>query len=38
MAKKLQKGGSFNFEDMLMQFEQMNKMGGMRASWISCLA
>ena len=29
MAKKLQKGGSFNFEDMLMQFEQMNKMGGM---------
>ena len=29
MAKKLQKGGSFNFEDMLMQFEQMKKMGGM---------
>ncbi len=23
------KGGSFNFEHMLMQFEQMNKMGGM---------
>jgi signal recognition particle subunit SRP54 len=29
MAKKLQKGGTFNFEDMLMQFEQMSKMGGM---------
>ncbi|MHA3049866.1 MULTISPECIES: signal recognition particle protein [unclassified Acinetobacter] len=29
MAKKLQKGGSFNFEDMLTQFEQMSKMGGM---------
>ncbi|MGM7339516.1 signal recognition particle protein, partial [Acinetobacter baumannii] len=29
MAKKLQKGGRFNFEDMLMQFEQMKKMGGM---------
>ena len=28
-GEKLQKGGSFNFEDMLMQFEQMNKMGGM---------
>ncbi|MFB2538946.1 MULTISPECIES: signal recognition particle protein [unclassified Acinetobacter] len=29
MAKKLQKGGSFNFEDMLTQFEQMKNMGGM---------
>ena len=29
MAKKLQKGGSFTLEDMLTQFEQMNKMGGM---------
>jgi len=29
MAKKLQKGGNFTFEDMLMQFDQMNKMGGM---------
>jgi signal recognition particle subunit SRP54 len=29
MAKKLQKGGTFNLEDMLMQFEQMKKMGGM---------
>ncbi|HCM31670.1 MAG TPA: signal recognition particle protein, partial [Acinetobacter radioresistens] len=29
MAKKLEKRGSFNFEDMLMQFEQMSKMGGM---------
>ncbi|KAA8735226.1 signal recognition particle protein [Acinetobacter qingfengensis] len=29
MAKKLQKGGSFNLEDMLTQFEQMKKMGGM---------
>lgn len=29
MAKKLQKGGTFTLEDMLTQFEQMNKMGGM---------
>lgn len=29
MAKKLQKGGAFNLEDMLVQFEQMKKMGGM---------
>ena len=29
MAKKLQKGGSFNLEDMLIQFQQMKKMGGM---------
>ncbi len=29
MAKKLQKGGTFNLEDMLTQFEQMQKMGGM---------
>lgn len=29
MARKLQKGGSFNLEDMLTQFEQMKKMGGM---------
>lgn len=29
MAKKLQKGGTFNLEDMLVQFEQMKKMGGM---------
>ena len=29
MAKKLQKGGTFNLEDMLTQFEQMHKMGGM---------
>lgn len=29
MAQKLQKGGEFTFEDMLMQFEQMNRMGGM---------
>lgn len=29
MAKKLQKGGSFTLEDMLMQFDQMNRMGGM---------
>ncbi|GAA5011475.1 signal recognition particle protein [Acinetobacter puyangensis] len=29
MAKKLQKGGTFNLEDMLTQFEQMKKMGGM---------
>lgn len=27
--RKIAKGGSFNFEDMLMQFEQMKKMGGM---------
>jgi signal recognition particle subunit SRP54 len=29
MAKKLQKGGKFNLEDMMMQFEQMKAMGGM---------
>lgn len=29
MAKKLQKGGAFNLEDMLTQFEQMRNMGGM---------
>lgn len=29
MAKKLQKGGDFTFEDMLTQFEQMKNMGGM---------
>ncbi|TEU29359.1 signal recognition particle protein [Alkanindiges illinoisensis] len=29
MAKKLQKGGAFNLEDMLTQFEQMKNMGGM---------
>lgn len=29
MAKKLQKGGAFNLEDMLIQFEQMKNMGGM---------
>jgi len=29
MAKKLQKGGRFNLEDMLVQFEQMRAMGGM---------
>lgn len=29
MAKKLQKGGVFNLEDMLTQFEQMRNMGGM---------
>jgi signal recognition particle subunit SRP54 len=29
MAKKLQKGGTFNLEDMLTQFEQMKSMGGM---------
>lgn len=29
MAKKLQKGGTFNLEDMLTQFEQMKNMGGM---------
>lgn len=29
MAKKLQKGGSFNFEDLLMQFKQMQNLGGM---------
>lgn len=29
MAKKLQKGGTFNLEDMLTQFEQMRHMGGM---------
>lgn len=29
MAKKLQKGGTFNLEDMLIQFEQMRNMGGM---------
>lgn len=29
MAKKLQKGGTFTLEDMLMQFDQMNRMGGM---------
>ena len=28
-GEKIAKGGSFNFEDMLMQFEQMKKMGGM---------
>jgi signal recognition particle subunit SRP54 len=29
MAKKLQRGGGFNLEDMLTQFEQMRAMGGM---------
>ncbi len=29
MAKKLQKGGKFNLEDMMMQFDQMKAMGGM---------
>lgn len=29
MANKLQKGGTFNLEDMLTQFEQMRNMGGM---------
>ncbi len=29
MAQKLQKGGRFNLEDMLTQFEQMKNMGGM---------
>jgi signal recognition particle subunit SRP54 len=29
MAKKLQKGGKFNLEDMMTQFEQMKAMGGM---------
>ncbi|AXI03151.1 signal recognition particle protein [Aquirhabdus parva] len=29
MAKKLQKGGKFNLEDMMLQFEQMRSMGGM---------
>lgn len=29
MAKKLQKGGAFTLEDMLIQFQQMKKMGGM---------
>ncbi|MDE2422182.1 MAG: signal recognition particle protein [Gammaproteobacteria bacterium] len=29
MAKKLQKGGKFNLEDMLLQFQQMKAMGGM---------
>lgn len=29
MAQKLQKGGAFNLEDMLIQFEQMKNMGGM---------
>lgn len=29
MAKKLEKGGAFTLEDMLMQFEQMKNMGGM---------
>ncbi len=29
MAKKLQKGGGFDLEDMLTQFEQMRAMGGM---------
>ena len=29
MAQKLQKGGAFTLEDMLMQFEQMKNMGGM---------
>lgn len=29
MAKKLQKGGKFNLEDMMLQFEQMRAMGGM---------
>ena len=29
MAKKLQKGGAFSLEDMLIQFQQMKKMGGM---------
>jgi signal recognition particle subunit SRP54 len=38
MAKKLQKGGGFNFEDMLIQFEQMNSNGRYGASWISCQA
>lgn len=29
VAKKLQQGGSFTLEDMLVQFEQMRNMGGM---------
>jgi signal recognition particle subunit SRP54 len=29
MAKKLQKGGKFNLEDMMLQFQQMKSMGGM---------
>ena len=29
MAKKLQKGGKFNLEDMMTQFDQMKAMGGM---------
>ncbi len=29
VAKKLQKGGKFNLEDMMLQFEQMKAMGGM---------
>lgn len=29
IAKKLQKGGKFNLEDMMHQFEQMKAMGGM---------
>jgi signal recognition particle subunit SRP54 len=29
MAKKLQRGGGFNLEDMMTQFEQMRAMGGM---------
>lgn len=29
MAKKLQRGGGFNLEDMLTQFQQMRNMGGM---------
>ena len=29
MAKKLQKGGNFDFEDLLMQFKQMQNLGGM---------
>lgn len=29
MAKKIQKGGEFDLEDLLNQFEQMNNLGGM---------
>lgn len=29
MAKKLQKGGNFDFNDLLMQFKQMQNLGGM---------
>ena len=37
-GKKIQKGGEFDLEDLLTQFQQMKNLGGMAGFWIRCQA